>query len=112
LPAGVYASLWREGDGTVAIHLFNATGVRNVPGETITIDAPRPPFPPLEKDIVFTVPEGRRAVAVSPDFAGERDLAARPNADGTLTVVLPSNLLRAYVLIRVGDGRKSQGPLS
>ena len=44
---------------------------------------------------------GRTAVATSPDFAGERSLRVTVNSDGTLTFVLPRDLLKAYTLVRV-----------
>lgn len=102
-PEKVYTSLWREADGTLAIHFLNATGVNNVPWENLTSEAPDPAFPALAEDIVFTLPKGtgRKAVATSPDFEGEKTLSSVANADGSLTVVLPKALLKAYVLIRV-----------
>lgn len=102
-PEQVYTSLWREKDGTLVIHFLNATGVHNVPWENLTSEAPNPAFPALAKDIVFTLPKGSgsAAVATSPDFAGEKPLAAVRQTDGSLTVTLPNELLKAYVLIRV-----------
>ena len=100
-PHNVYTSLWRERDGTLAIHFLNATGVRNIPGENLTPQAPQPAFPAIARDITFTVPEGYSAWAASPDFAGKRELASVRNADGSLTVTLPASCLKAYALVRV-----------
>jgi len=60
-----------------------------------------PAFPPIEKDITFVVPEGKSAVAVSPDFDGPRPLKAERCADGSLAVTLPKELLGVYVLVRL-----------
>ena len=100
-PHNVYTSLWRERDGTLAIHFLNATGVRNTPGENLTPQAPQPAFPAIAHDITFTVPEGAGAWAVSPDFDGKRELAATRNANGSLTVTLPASCLKTYALVRV-----------
>ena len=106
----VYTAVWREKDGSVVIHFLNLTGVPDVQvGETPSSRAPDPAFPSLAEDLVFTVPEGRSAVAVSPDFAGARALSAVRNADGTLTVTLPVALLRAYTLVRVAGMTGTEG---
>ena len=56
---------------------------------------------PLERDITFVVPEGESAVAVSPDFVGERPPEATRLSDGSLSVTLPKGLLNAYTLVRI-----------
>lgn len=101
LPDNVFTALWREADGSVAIHFLNGTGVKTVPGVNPPREAPTPAFPPLGFDIRFTVPEGASAVAYSPDFPEARTLESVRNPDGTLTVVLPSSSFRIYTLVRI-----------
>jgi len=100
-PEKVHTALWREADGSVVIHFLNVTGVKTRAGDVAEAKAPSPAFPPLERDIVFTVPEGTVAVAVSPDFAGARELESEKASDGSLTVTLPKELLNVYTLIRI-----------
>lgn len=102
-PDKVYTSLWKEPGGTVAIHFLNATGADLKPGEKATAVRPGPAFPPLDEDIVFTLRTAQDvcAVAVSPDFTGERRLATVRNADGTVSATLPKECLTAYTLVRV-----------
>ena len=101
-PDGVYTAVWRERDGNLAIHFFNATGVKNVSGDVVTADAPSPAFPRLESDVSFVVQEGSRAWAVSPEFDGERELHVEKVDGNGLKVVVPGDLLRGYLLVRVG----------
>ena len=108
-PDQVYTSVWRERDGTLAIHFLNLTGVRNKPWETVTAAAPSPAFPPLEDDITFTVraPSDSRAIATSPEFAGGRPLKVVPADGGKVVVTIPKELFRAYVLVRLYSGGDS-----
>ena len=103
-PDKVATSVWREKAGTLVLHFLNLTGVENRVDEAVVRTAPDPAFPPLARDIVFTVPDAAacRAEAVSPDFAGARPLSSQANADGSLTVTLPRDLLSVYTLIRIG----------
>lgn len=102
-PDRVMTSVWREKSGALAIHLLNLTGVRNKVGEVLDSSAPDPAFPPMDADIVLTVPfrDIGPAAAVSPDFDGERNLETRPAPDGGMTVVLPKELFKTYTLIRL-----------
>ena len=108
-PEQVYTSVWRERDGTLAIHFLNLTGVRNRPWETVTAAAPSPAFPPLADDITFTIraPSDSRASATSPEFTGGRPLRVVPAGDGRVMVTVPKELFRAYVLVRVYGGGDS-----
>ena len=103
-PDQVYTSLWREKSGDVVIHFCNATGVP-LPecGQKIPLAAPDPAFPPLEEDIVFTVPlaDVKAVTAASPDFAGVRPLEFRSHPSGRTTVRLPRECLSAYTLVRI-----------
>lgn len=103
-PDRVATSVWREKSGAYAIHFLNLTGAINKVGETLGRYAPDPAFPSIAEDIVVTLPADEKiatAVAVSPDFVGERPLAVVRNADGTSTVVLPKCQLKVYTLIRM-----------
>ena len=105
-PAGVYSSVWREADGTYAIHFFNATGVSNRHGAVVTSDAPNPAFPALPRPVAFTMPGAAdmSATAESPDFGGKVPLESACDAQGRRTFLLPPGLLRAYSLVRVRKG--------
>ena len=106
-PGGVFTTVWRETKGpdgrATVVHFLNATGCDDLKvGETCTFASPKVPFPALEKDVVFTIGGGKSATAYSPDFGfGGRSLAARRNADGTLTVTLPKELLKGYTIVRI-----------
>ena len=106
-PDKVYTALWREKDGTLAIHFLNSTGTNIKPGEAMTPAAPDPAFPALAEDIVFTLPvaEGSTVTAASPDFDGERSLAVVRNGDGTATVTLPRELLKAYTVVKISGSK-------
>lgn len=100
-PDDVYTSVWREYDETITIHFLNASGTAPKIGENLAFEAPETAFAPLVHDIRFTVPEDESAVAVSPDFHGERRLKAERAPDRSLTVTLPKELLRIYTLVRI-----------
>ena len=102
-PYGVFSSVWKEKGGAYAVQFLNGTGVRMKFGDPIPNESPDPAFPSVDEDIVITAPAsaGNAAVAVSPDFTGERRLEVKDNADGTVAVTLPKGTLRAYVLVRL-----------
>lgn len=101
-PEKVFMTLYREKD-QVLVHLLNGMAGGMKKGEKGTVKFKGHPFPALKKDISITVPcFGKKGVfAVSPDFKGRKKLAAGYNADGTVTVVLPKELLKGYTLIRI-----------
>lgn len=105
-PDKVHTAIWREADGSVAIHFLNTTGVEPESGVKPAAESPVPAFPPLEKDIAFVVPEGVQAEAFSPDFEGPRTLPSARRADGSLAVTLPKDMLKVYVLVRITGGDK------
>ena len=74
-------------------------------GDPVLPEAPNPPFPELESDIVIIAPTGvgARAVAVSPDFVGERPLPCSRCADGRLEVLVPRSAVKAYTLVRIAE---------
>ena len=88
-PRDVLTSLARERDGSLAIHFLNAAG-----GASDT-------FPPLNEDLVFTLPEGDAAEVTSPDFAGVRTLTAERLADGRRRFTIPRDWLKTYLFVRI-----------
>ena len=96
-------SVWREKSGALAVHVLNLTGVANKVGEEVLRTAPDPAFPPIDRDVVISLPKSAasEAEAVSPDFEGVRKLEVGRGADGATTVVLPAKLLKAYALVRI-----------
>ena len=102
-PRGVRSALWREADGALVAQFLNLTGVNNRPGETVTPHAPKVAFPKLAEDveIVLAEPPGVRAVATSPDFTGQRELEVVAEAADKVRLVIPRELLAAYVLVRL-----------
>ena len=103
-PDKVYTSIWKEKGGDTVIHFLNSTGTNIKPGEKMKPEAPVPTFPELKEDIVFTIPGANvaKVTAASPDFEGVRELTFEKNPDGTVTVTLPRDLLKAYTLVRIG----------
>lgn len=102
-PEGVYTALWREATGEVCVHFLNGLGGGAKPGDALRQEMiPQVPFPELDEDIVFVLPfEGLSAVALSPDFFGERKLDVRPVEGRGMRVTLPKELFRAYTVVRV-----------
>jgi len=101
MPKKVFTAIWREGD-ELLIHFLNGTGSHHRPDEILKPDAPKPAYPALTQDVVFTVPgQWREAVAVSPDFAGRKPLELRPAGAKSVTVVLPKELLKTYTIVRL-----------
>ena len=101
-PAKIFMTLYREGD-QVLVHLLNGLATGNKKGDYITAGFKGTPFPPLEKDITFTVPAfGENEIfAVSPDFEGRKPLEGTYHDNGTVTVTLPKELLKGYTLVRI-----------
>ena len=98
----MFTSVWKERSGDVVVHFLNATACEPPKDALAPLEPPKPPFPALRSDISITVPFAfARASAVSPDFGGVRELEVRRNADGTRTVTLPKDLLKAYTLVRM-----------
>lgn len=102
-PENVYTSVRKLSAGGYAIQFLNASGVVNLVGRVPSSKAPETVFAPLEKDITCKIPAecGTAAVAESPDFPGVRTLPVRHCGDGTLEFVLPRQLLKVYVIVRV-----------
>ena len=102
-PDRVITSVWREKDGTLAVHVLNELGPDLKPGEVMTNDPPATPFPALDADIVFTLPatDVKRVTVASPELDGETELSFAANGDGTVTVTLRKDLVKAYALVRI-----------
>ncbi|MBE6366741.1 MAG: hypothetical protein E7052_02375 [Lentisphaerae bacterium] len=99
-PQKVYSSIYRQ-DKALAVHFLNGMGAHLKKGEPLPMSLPKVPFPPLKKDITFTIPaENVQSVyAVSPDFDGRKPLSFKANSDQTVTIVLPKDLLKAYTIV-------------
>ena len=95
-------TLYREKD-QVLVHLLNGLASGHSKGDQVPNTFKKAPFPALTRDITITVPAfGKNEIyAVSPDFAGRKKLSGKYNADGTVTVTLPKELLKGYTLIRI-----------
>ena len=102
-PEKVFTSLWQEKDGSTVIHFINAQGSCMNPGQVTGLQAPNPPFPPITRDITFTIakPNCREVMAYSPDFEGGRALKFKQNKNNTVTVTLPKELFKVYAMIRM-----------
>jgi len=102
VPEAVLTNIFRDRGETV-VHFLNATGSRMKAGQTVSSRPPSEPFPALAEDIRFVIwqPSLQRAYAVSPDFAGEVELATRQVELGAYEVILPADRLKAYTLVRI-----------
>ncbi|MBR4220041.1 MAG: hypothetical protein IKR81_02730, partial [Victivallales bacterium] len=102
-PDQLYTALWREADGTLAIHFLNATGAKPKPGEVLDGLAPNPAFPELPSDITFRLAaeKATAVTAASPSFEGVKALSFNKNSDGTITVTLPAELAKQYVVVKI-----------
>ena len=102
-PDLVLTSIFKQ-DNSLYCHFFNATVGPVAKGEVITFGVPKPAFPAIEKDISFTIKSAKPAkvVAISPDFPDEKPLQFSCDASrGTVSVVLPKELLKAYTIVRI-----------
>lgn len=102
-PAKVYTSLWKEADGTIAVHFLNGTGNNIKYGEAMINKSPVPAFPEMDKDIIFTLPAANvsSVTVASPDFDGVRTLDFAANDDGTITVTLPKDSFLRYSIVKI-----------
>ena len=102
-PDQLYTAIWKEADGTLAIHFLNATGAKPQPGEVLDGLAPKPAFPDLPSDITFRLlaEKATHVTAASPSFEGKKELAFVKDADGTITVTLPAELAKQYVVVKI-----------
>lgn len=111
-PEGVYAMPWREKDGSIVVHLLNATGAKRIAlGEKPPVHTPE--FAPLATEMHLEIPAtacGRTAVLTSPDFEGERELPVRASADGAISIELPPRSLKCYAIVRVASGADGKRP--
>ena len=101
-PEMVLTTLYKQ-EGVFWIHFLNATGSRNEKGKPMPQALPEPAFPPLERDIVIQIffPEMKKALAVSPDFPGEKLLSFRKGKSGICSVTLPKALLDVYTIVKL-----------
>jgi hypothetical protein len=102
LPFGVLVEGYQEksGKNRAFIHLANLTGFANEVGKPIAKEVPDTVFQALNNDFEFTINGSyARAVASSPDFAGEEALKAVKSGNGQTKVIMSGKLLTAYTLI-------------
>ena len=102
-PRKVYATIYNEPRRTL-VHFLNATGADWLKkGEVMTDVIPASVFPPIAKDIRFTLRQPARPVsqvyAVSPDFQGRKPLQWKQEANGAVSAVLPAGLLKVYTIV-------------
>jgi hypothetical protein len=102
VPAAVRMSVFRDGD-TVAVHLFNGTGVQMKVGQKVPRTAPEPAFPLLDADVVFDIalpdmanPTGYIA---SPDYEGRRPIDIAPQGEGRFRVTVAREDFQAYAIV-------------
>ncbi|MBE6368931.1 MAG: hypothetical protein E7056_02075 [Lentisphaerae bacterium] len=110
LPAGVLTTLYKNGNRW-SIHLLNTRNNLLPKGEIVTYGVPADAFPPLEKDAVITLfdlEDVKQVRAVSPDFAGARNLEFKKNSTGGITLTLPVELLKVYTIIHIDCGEKKR----
>ena len=102
-PDKVFATLWKERDGAVAIQFLNGTGGGWPPGEKVAPTPRGAVFPPLDRDVAFSFPFGGTAnvVVAGPDIEGEVSLNSACSVDGTVSAVLPRSLFRTYAIVRL-----------
>ena len=99
----VHAALWKERTGDVCVHFLNGRGGDAKPGDDLFDEmVPKVSFPDQEEDIVFVLPSaGETAVALSPDFYGERELEVKSFDGRGIRVTLPKELFKVYTLVRI-----------
>ncbi|MBO4514013.1 MAG: hypothetical protein J5746_14750 [Victivallales bacterium] len=104
-PDKVFTALWKEADGSLVIHFLNATGENNKKGEVLDGLAPKPAFPALPEDIIFSIKcaNAKSVTAASPSFGGIRALQYKAQDDGTIEVTLPADLAKQYVVVRIRE---------
>ncbi|MBE6381327.1 MAG: hypothetical protein E7047_10410 [Lentisphaerae bacterium] len=101
-PEKVYTTWYRSRDAEI-IHLLNATGANPQLGQVLKATCPENPFPVVEQAIKVSIPApaGVKSVyAVSPDFAGRKELKYTIS-NGQLEIILDAGLLKAYTIIWV-----------
>ncbi len=97
VPDGVLtASYWQ--DDKFVLHFLNAQNAQGEFGKEIKFSIGENPFPEVE-DMSFAVPfKIKKAYAVSPDFAGKKELKFM-NKGARSIVTLPGKMLKVYTLV-------------
>jgi len=98
-PEYIYSTWFRSADAEI-VHLLNATGGNVKYGTTLLGKSLAEAFPAIKEDIVVTLPamEIKQVYAVSPDFAGRKELKLQKKGK-VMSVTLPKELLKAYTII-------------
>ena len=102
-PPTVFTTAYQLDDGYLLHFLNAAASAANAPNKPMPLENPAPAFPPLANDITFTIatPTLSRAVALSNDFMGGRELPAAPVGDGRWRITLPKALLHVHTMVRI-----------
>ena len=102
-PEKVYTTIYAE-KSRMLVHFLNGQGTSSLgPQEVMTADIKGDPFPPITRDITFTLEKTPFAIgkvyAVSPDFAGRKALPSQTLDNGNVKVILPKELLKIYTIV-------------
>lgn len=102
-PAQVYTALWKQSDGTTAIHFLNATGVHNQKDEVFTGEAPDNAYPTITEDISFKLTADNiiSATAYSPDFSDAKELELKQLGNRQWQITLPADCLKIYTIVKI-----------
>lgn len=100
-PDRIHTTIFRQ-PGALSIHFLNGAASNLNFGEKMPEYCPKIAWPPLSRDITFTIPcdKATQVYAVSPEFKG-RKLLDFNVTDGKLTAKLPKELLHAYTIVWV-----------
>ncbi|MBR2358165.1 MAG: beta-galactosidase trimerization domain-containing protein [Lentisphaeria bacterium] len=97
IPEGILTASYWQNDKFV-LHFLNAQNAQGELGKEIKFSIGENPFPEVP-DMSFRVPfKVRKAYAVSPDFAGIKELKFMNKGVSTI-VTLPGELLKVYTLV-------------
>ena len=101
VPEQVITSLYATCDGKIAAHFLNATKSNCKKGEIVPSVPPKNVFEPLKQSMSFTVKHpGKKAYAVSPEFAGRKSLPLKRNGEFA-RVTIPGGTLGGYIIVYV-----------
>jgi len=101
-PRLVLSELYRDKDGLYAAHFLNTTGTENVKLGEVVRGIKGEVWPAIMEDVVFTMRDGnvKTAYAVSPDFAGRKELEIK-HVGSQAEITLPKELLKAYTIVYI-----------
>ncbi len=101
VPDQVITSLYETADGKLAAHFLNATQSNYKKGEKVPSVPPPDAFAPLPFEMGFQVRHpGTKAYAVSPEWAGRRELLLKRHGE-LAEVTIPAKTLGMYMIVYV-----------